>query len=194
MNLPLGRGGEETLGVGGTNTESPPNPTQLGKAANLKQSGPLVQSLPGPYANSSGSGWRRPQTSNCFLPSSTPQTHQACLLCIRVILIITFRPLGLKLPEAVLHVCESFHSSLLQPVSSVTVKWKEHKTGEPTPCSNLSCHDSSLWDTEMFRLPAKQNCWMWTFGWKIKRLRGMQKGSTSHIPDSSESNQMALTP
>lgn len=78
---------------------------------------------------------------------------------------------------------------IIQPLHSSATSlcdWgaKGTQTGEPTPRTNLSCHDSSLWDPEMFRSPAKQNCWMWTFGWKIKRLRGMQKARTSHIPSS----------
>lgn len=74
----------------------------------------------------------------------------------------------------------------LHPPATSLCDWeaKGTQTGEPTPRTNLSCHDSSLWDPEMFRWPAKQNCWMWTFGWKIKRLRGMRKARTSHIPSS----------
>lgn len=142
-------------------------------------------------ANTSDSGWQWSESTCTELSPPPPQAHHDCLLFIYVIHIITFILLWLKMS------CMDMNNLIL-PFSVQFPLWleseKNTKTGEPTPHSNLSCHDSSLWDTEMFRLPAKQNCSMWTFGWKIKRLRGMQKGSTSHIPRSSESNQMALTP
>lgn len=96
-----------------------------------------------------------------------------------------------------IHVCSEFACHPIYTVLNITRMYgffiqfpvkpeskKNTKPGETTPPSNLCCHDSIFWDTEMFRLPAKQNCWMWTFGWEIKRLRGLQKGSTSHIPGS----------
>lgn len=139
--------------------------------------------------------WLRWQWSESKCTEPSPLLHPSpimtCLLFIYVIHMITFIPSWLKMSYMDMN-------NLILPFFVQFPLWleseKNTKTGEATPRSNLSCHDSSLWDTEMFRLPAKQNCWMWTFGWKIKRLRGMQKGSTSHIPRSSESNQMALTP
>lgn len=142
-------------------------------------------------ANTSHSGWHW-EGIQMHRASSPPPARpfRTGLLFIYVIHIIPFILLWLKMR------CMSMNHWTLAFFLQFPL-WlqseKNTKTGEPTPCSNLSCHDSSLWDTEMFRLPAKQNCWMWTFGWKIKRLRGMQKGSTSHIPGSTESNQMALT-
>lgn len=170
-----------------------PTPQADGEWPTGQDPTPSEPSLKGPCANTRSSGRRRWSESECpvLSPLPHPSPIMTCLLFIYVIHIITFMLLWLKMS------C-TYMNNLILPFFIQFPLWleteKNTKTGEPTPRSNLSCHDSSLWDTEMFRLPAKQNCWMWTFGWKIKRLKGMQKGSTSHIPGSSESNQMALTP
>lgn len=114
-------------------------------------------------------------------PSPTSAPTMSCLLLVYGMHTISFILLCLKMR------CMCVNN-LAFPLLTHFLLWlgseRNTKTGEPTPRTNLSCHDSSLWEPEMFRSPAKQNCWMWTFGWKIKRLRGMQKGRTSHIPSS----------
>lgn len=191
---------EAFLGWGGTgvgreawwNRVPEPTPQLDREWPTLRDSCPSSHPWSAPVRQHQSLSWQWSE-SKCTEPSPLlhPRPIMTCLLFIYVIHMITFTLFWLKMSYMDMN-------NLILPFFVQFPVWleseKNTKTGEATPRSNLSCHDSSLWDTEMFRLPAKQNCWMWTFGWKIKRLRGMQKGSTSHIPRSSESNQMALTP